>query len=488
MYSKTEVISLDWNTALVPENVALRMTDTGLDIDMKAISSTILPKGTYTLTITATATEIPTYTLTTSNSSGGTVTTPGVGSYPGQTCNANVAIVASNYSCYTFLNWSGTDAGSVANVNAASTTINMSSNKSIQANFTPATYTLTTSNSSGGTVTTPGVGSYPGQTCNANVAIVASNYSCYTFLNWSGTDAGSVANVNAASTTINMSSNKSIQANFAIAIDTFTLLMTADPTAGGSPSGTVTFDCGSNVAIHANTNSGYTFAGWTPTNGIDNASAEDTKVAMTQNRDLIAHYTLTTPRTASQTSLTSTHRTSNYGQSVRLTATVSAHRGTPTGTVTFMDGATVIASNVPLVRSRATFTTNSLTPGSHAITAVYNGDTNFSGSTSSTLNQMVRKASTSTRLTSSSNPSHYGNSVTFTATIRTTTPGLGTPTGTVTFRDWYRTLGVIALDGSGQATYPIASLSRGIHCISAVYNGDSNFSGSSRVLLQWVNR
>jgi hypothetical protein len=190
----------------------------------------------------------------------------------------------------------------------------------------------------------------------------------------------------------------------------------------------------------------------------------------------------------SQTKIASSDKSSNYGQSVTLTATVSGGSGTPTGTVTFKDGATIIALNVTLVGNRATFTTNALTPGSHAITAVYNGNANFKGSTSDTFNQRVAKAGTSTRLTSSLNPSRYGNSVTFTVTVSTSVLGLGAPTGTVTFRDEGRTLRIVALNGSGQATYTTAFLSRRTHAIFAVYSGNGNFSDSLGVLLQQVNR
>ena len=190
----------------------------------------------------------------------------------------------------------------------------------------------------------------------------------------------------------------------------------------------------------------------------------------------------------SQIRIASSDKSSNYGQSVTLTATVSGGSGTPTGTVTFKDGATIIALNVTLVGNKATFTTNTLTVGSHAITAVYNSDANFSASTSSTLSQVVAKAGTSTRLTSSLNPSRSGNSVTFTVTVSTSVLGLGAPTGTVTFRDEGRTLGTVALNGSGKAIYTIASLSRGTHWISAVYSGNGNFSDSLGVLLQQVNR
>ena len=61
-----------------------------------------------------------------------------------------------------------------------------------------------------------------------------------------------------------------------------------------------------------------------------------------------------------------------------LTAAVSAvapANGTPTGTVTFYDGATPLSGPVALANGIATFTTSGLNAAIHTITAVYSGDT-----------------------------------------------------------------------------------------------------------------
>lgn len=93
---------------------------------------------------------------------------------------------------------------------------------------------------------------------------------------------------------------------------------------------------------------------------------------------------------------------------------------------------------------------------------------------------------TTTTLTSDHNPSTYGQSVTFAATV---TSAAGTPTGTVTFKDGGTTLGTGTLDGSGQATLTTSSLPAGMHSITAVYSGTDNYlSSSSGVLTQTVNQ
>src|SRR5947199_257708 len=124
-----------------------------------------------------------------------------------------------------------------------------------------------------------------------------------------------------------------------------------------------------------------------------------------------------------------------FGQTVVFTASVSAvspGAGTPPGTVTFKDGATALSTN-SLSGGQVNYTNTTLLPGTHSITAVYNGDTNFIGSTSGVVTQSVGQANTATAVTSSANPSVSGQAVTFTATVSAVAPGSGTPSGTVQF-------------------------------------------------------
>jgi uncharacterized repeat protein (TIGR01451 family) len=88
------------------------------------------------------------------------------------------------------------------------------------------------------------------------------------------------------------------------------------------------------------------------------------------------------------TTLTSSSNPSRFGDPVTFTATVTSSSGTPTGTVSFKDGATVIGS-ATLAGGTATFTTSTLTRGSHAITASYGGGGGFPPSVSPVLQQAV---------------------------------------------------------------------------------------------------
>ncbi len=109
---------------------------------------------------------------------------------------------------------------------------------------------------------------------------------------------------------------------------------------------------------------------------------------------------------------------------------------------------------------------------------------NAPGSVAVLLNTSL--APTTTTLTSSVNPSNFGQSVTFTATA--TGEGFKvTPTGTVTFFDGSTNLGTSNLNTSAQATLTTSTLTVGTHSITATYNGDSNFASStSSVVSQLV--
>jgi len=188
-------------------------------------------------------------------------------------------------------------------------------------------------------------------------------------------------------------------------------------------------------------------------------------------------------KAATKTALTATVNPSAYGQSVTFTATVSSSSGTPTGSVTFKDGTTTLAT-VALSAGVAKYTTATLAVGTHSITAVYGGSTTFSTSTSAAVSQVVNKATTTTALASSLNPSTHGQSVTFTATVKP--QYTGTPAGTVTFKDGTTTLGTITLS-AGVAKYTTTALATGKHSISATYNGGASFTASSATLTQTVN-
>ena len=181
------------------------------------------------------------------------------------------------------------------------------------------------------------------------------------------------------------------------------------------------------------------------------------------------------------TALTSSPNPSTYGQTIGFTAFVSSSAGTPTGSVTFMDGATTLGSSTVDGSGFAALAVSSLSVGTHTVTAQYTGDSSFSGSTSSVYVQTVNKAGTTTTLTSNRNPSNNQQPVTFTATVSSSTA-----TGLVQFFDGATSLGSASLS-RGVASLTTSNLSAGSHSVTATYGGDGNYSGStSAVLTQTV--
>src|SRR5262249_62384042 len=110
------------------------------------------------------------------------------------------------------------------------------------------------------------------------------------------------------------------------------------------------------------------------------------------------------------TSLASTPNPSVTGQAVTLSATVSPvapASGVPTGTVTFLDGATSLGV-VNLNNGSATLDVTNLTAGSHSLTAVYSGNATLAPSTSPAVTQVVNAAAaaaTSDRQSAAPDPS-----------------------------------------------------------------------------------
>jgi hypothetical protein len=173
-----------------------------------------------------------------------------------------------------------------------------------------------------------------------------------------------------------------------------------------------------------------------------------------------------------------------FGQSVTFTATVAAiapSTATPTGSVTFKDGSTILAT-VSLSGGSASFTTSKLALGNHSITASYNGTASFTTSSSTAYAVSVSQDGTKAVVTSSVSSPVFGQLVTLTAKVSALAPGSGTPTGTVTFYDGTVALGTVTLS-SGAAILKTTALSVGGHSITVSYSGDSNFLSSTSAAL-----
>jgi serine protease len=161
-----------------------------------------------------------------------------------------------------------------------------------------------------------------------------------------------------------------------------------------------------------------------------------------------------------------------------VTFTVTVTGDSPSGTVQFMDGSntlgTVPLSSTTPSTSTASLNVSSLAVGSHSITAVYSGDANNAGVTSTALTQTVAAAASTTSLSLSAASLTQGQGLTLTASVS----GYA-PSGSVQFKDGGTDLGDGVTLADGAASYSTNALAAGCHSITAVYLGDANNAGST---------
>jgi hypothetical protein len=153
----------------------------------------------------------------------------------------------------------------------------------------------------------------------------------------------------------------------------------------------------------------------------------------------------------------------------------------PSGNVIYKDGTSTLGSSS---LGAAIHISAGLSVGAHSLSVAYAGNSNFNPHSVSVA-KTVGKAGSSTKVTSSSNPSVHGHAVTFTATAAPQFAGV--PTGKITFKNGSPVLATVTMS-SGKATYTTSSLAVGTHSVTATYTGDGNFNSSTApALSQKVN-
>jgi subtilase family serine protease len=425
--------------------------------------SIVSTSASYTFTLGANTTlvanfsKLVTLTVSASPAAGGTVA--GGGTFA---AGSSETVTATAKSGYVFADW--TQNGTVVST-SASYGFTISANTALVANFTKL-YTLTVSASPSADGSVAGGGTFSG---GSSQTVVATANSGYGFVHW--TDNATVVS-SSASYTFTLNASTALVAGFT---KVFTVALSASPSAGGTVTGAGTFATGISRTVKATANSGYVFINWTKNSAIVGTSASYT-FTLGANVTLVANF-----KAVPATELSAAPNPSSFGQTVTFTAAVTSSSGTPTGTVTFKQGTTILSSGT-LTSGAATFTTAALVTGGHSITAVYGGDANFTGGSGSTT-LTVDKAGTATALTASPNPSTLHQTVTLTANV---TSANATPGGTVTFKNGTTTLGAVAL-AAGKATLKIATLGVGAHQLTASYGGGPNFTASSGSVSQTVS-
>jgi hypothetical protein len=261
-----------------------------------------------------------------------------------------------------------------------------------------------------------------------------------------------------------------------------TFTATATGANGSVPTGTVTFAADGNSLGQStlNANGVAVFPSSGLAVGAHTITATyngDAKNPAAKSLPLIETVINTTNGTATSATLSSDANPSPLGP-VILTADVFGNNAS--NTVTFLDGVVPIGSTTVYTPpgqafGQAFFYAFALQAGQHFITALYSGDSNNQSSTSPVLLQ-VMTATTATLLGSSAPIAFAGDSVTFTATVQSSSTN--TPTGTVTFKDGTTSLATQALR-SGSASFTSSTMAVGSHDIVASYSGDTFDSAST---------
>jgi len=184
--------------------------------------------------------------------------------------------------------------------------------------------------------------------------------------------------------------------------------------------------------------------------------------------------------TASHIGLSTTTPSIAFGQSALLRAQVKPLTGTgaPTGTVTFAEGTTTLATGALATINGAQLarvSINGLTVGTHTITATYSGDTTYAASTSKPVTVVVAKAATTTKILAN----------------KTTKPGKYNLTTIVTFKTAPAPTGTVqyTIDGAAPITVTLQSTARAhlittfivgtSHTVTVNYSGDANYLAST---------
>jgi hypothetical protein len=172
--------------------------------------------------------------------------------------------------------------------------------------------------------------------------------------------------------------------------------------------------------------------------------------------------------------VTSSVNPSTPGQAVTFTATVTAANGTfaTDGTVTFREGATVLAGPTAVVGGQASFTTSTLALGSHTITAAY---TSTSGLLAPATGSIVQIVAPVINVSINDVSVTEGASGTIAATFAVTLSQPGTSTITVQYATTDGSATVADFDyvaASGTVTFAPGEVSKPV---SVTVFGDSRF-------------
>ncbi|MFO7842721.1 MAG: BspA family leucine-rich repeat surface protein [Bacteroidales bacterium] len=192
----------------------------------------------------------------------------------------SVTLTATANTGYTFVNW--TEDGTEVSIDAEYT-FTVTANRTLVANFSLNSYTISASAAPENSGTISGAGDYDHGT---SVTLTATANEGYTFVNW--TEGGTEVSTD-AEYIFTATDDRTMVANFSL--NSYTISASAEPENSGTVIGGGEYDHGTSVSLTATANEGFTFVNWTEGGTEVSTDAEYTFTA-TDDRTLVANFSL----------------------------------------------------------------------------------------------------------------------------------------------------------------------------------------------------
>jgi hypothetical protein len=258
----------------------------------------------------------------------------------------------------------------------------------------------------------------------------------------------------------------------------FSLTATVKGSASFMPSGTVTFLNGSGTLGKATVS-----ASGVATLIIKSlpAGSHILKAQYSGSRNFLAStssaLTMSVKPQATTMTLAASPSSITYGAPFSLTARVrGSGSSVPSGTVTFLNGASLLGTANVSASGVATMIVKSLPAGSHTLKAQYSGTGNFVADTSPSLTLNVKAQATTVTLVSPATIA-FGNALFLTAKVKGAVSAVAP--GSVVFKNGSTVLGTIAVSPFGVAILSVKSMAVGSYALTARFSGSPGFLGST---------
>jgi hypothetical protein len=260
-----------------------------------------------------------------------------------------------------------------------------------------------------------------------------------------------------------------------------TLTATVSST-GGTPAGSITFSDGGSLLAGVPLSAGvaqYT-SSTLPVGTHPITAAYATNGNFAASSDSLNQVVNGVPSAAN---VTAASNPAYIAQNVTLTGSVTSVSGTPSGTLAFYDGATLLGTVALSISGQASLATAFTGAGTDNLTVHYSGDAVFNDAVSPVFAENVLINPTAISITASPNPGVAFGVIGFSATVTSST-GL-VPDGTVVFSANGNQIGAAVLQG-GHVSLTTSTLAAGTYTVFAAYAGNATFAAASSIPITLV--